>query len=206
VALTAELVSHIEHCLLALPGTRIEDLRVVLSHPQALLQCEPFLRGVPWIRAEAEFDTAGAARKVKDRNAPEIGAVASEAAGRMLGLEVLQRGIQAQAANYTRFLEIARQPVPCPPGVACKTSILLDVDHRAGALGEILGHFSGRRVNLTKIESRPVPGTPWQYRFYLDLQGHAAVPPLSEALEAVRGVAADLRVLGTYPEAEGDGY
>jgi chorismate mutase/prephenate dehydratase len=204
IVLNAEVMSHIEHCLLALPGTRVEDLRLVLSHPQALLQCETFFRSVPWIRPQAEFDTAGAARKVKEGNAPEIGAVASETAARMLGLEILRRGIQSQSGNYTRFLEIARSATPCPPDTACKSSVLLEVDHRPGALGRILDHFGRHGVNLTKIESRPIPGKPWQYRFYLDLEGHASASPLSGALEAIRPLAAGLRVLGTYPRAEAD--
>jgi len=203
ITITGEIVSRIEHCLLALPGTKLEDLRVVMSHPQAILQCEAFWREVPWIRPQAEFDTAGAARKVKESNRRDLGAVASASAGRLFGLEVLRAGIQTQAGNATRFVEVAREAVPCPHDAACKTSlVLLLSDDHPGALGDVLTAFSRRGVNLTKLESRPALGTAWTYRFYLDLLGHAASRPIGEALEEIRPMLGELRVLGTYPVAE----
>lgn len=202
LSITAEVVSRIEHCLLALPGTRVEELRTVVSHPQALLQCQDFLRGVPWIRAQAEFDTAGAARKVKERNDRTFGAIAAESAGRVFGLEVLRRGIQSQEGNFTRFVELVRDPLPCPPGVPAKTSLLLAVSHEPGALAEVLAVFSRRGVNLAKLESRPIPATPFRYRFYLDLEGNAATEPVRGALEELRPLTTELRMLGSYASAE----
>lgn len=202
LAITAEAVSRIEHCLLGLPGARVEDLRVALSHPQGLLQCQDFLRSVPWIRGETEFDTAGAARKVKERNDPTWAAIASESAAKVFGLEVLRRGIQSQKANATRFVELCREPLPVAAGVPAKTSILLTLAHQPGALAEVLGVLGRRGINLTKLESRPVPETPWSYRFYLDVEGHAGQNPLRAALEEARAHAAELRVLGTYPKAD----
>lgn len=202
ITITAEVVSHVEHCLLGLPGVRIEELRTVLSHPQALAQCESFLRSAPWIRPRPEFDTAGSARKVRESNDRTLAAIASESAARVFGLEVLRRGIQSQAGNFTRFVEVAREAVPCPPGIACKTSLLLSLEHRPGALGDVLARFGARGVNLSKLESRPIPGKPWEYRFYLDLEGHAASEPVREALAEVHPFAKELRVLGTYPKAE----
>jgi chorismate mutase/prephenate dehydratase len=204
LSITAEVVSRIEHCLLALPGADIEGLRQVLSHPQALRQCEAFLRTIPWAQPREEFDTAGAARKVRELGDPAIGAIASDSAARLFGLEVLRRGIQDVALNFTRFVEVASHPVPCPPGAACKTSLLLATAHRPGALGEVLGELGRRGINLTKLESRPAPGAAWRYRFYLDLQGHAASAPIAEALERLRPLTSELRVLGTYPEAPED--
>jgi chorismate mutase / prephenate dehydratase len=203
ITITAEVVSHVEHCLLALPGVRLEELRTVMSHPQALAQCDAFLRGAPWLRARSEFDTAGAARKVRESNDRTVGAIASESAAGVYGLEVLQRGIQTQAGNFTRFVELAREATPCPPSVACKTSLLLSLAHRPGALGDVLARFGARGVNLTRIESRPIPGTPWEYRFHLDLEGHAASESVSAALEEIRPFTTALRVLGTYPRADG---
>ena len=199
ITITAEVVSHVEHCLLALPGVRIEELRTVISHPQALAQCESFLRELPWTTARAEFDTAGSARKVREANDRSLAAIAGESAARLYGLEVLRRGIQAQAGNYTRFVEVAREGVSCPADMPCKTSLLLVLAHQPGALGEVLTRFGQRGVNLTKIESRPILGTPWRYRFYLDLEGHAASAPVSSALEEIRPFTTELRVLGTYP-------
>ncbi len=202
ITITAEVVSHIEHCLLALPGVAIGELRTVISHPQALAQCDVFLRGLAAVQTRAEFDTAGAARMVRERNDRTLGAIASEAAARLHGLDVLARGIPSPGGNFTRFVEIARDAAPCPANAACKTSLLLALDHRPGALGTVLAHFGARGVNLTKIESRPVPGSPWQYRFHLDLEGHAASEPVALSLEDIRPLTTELRVLGTYPRAE----
>jgi chorismate mutase/prephenate dehydratase len=202
LTIRAEVVSLIEHCLLALPGTRIEEVHTVLSHPQALRQCQDFLRGAPWIRPQEEFDTAGAARKVRERNDPGFAAIASESAGRVFGLEVLRRGIQSQQGNSTRFVELAREPAPWDPAVPSKTSLLLALAHQPGALAEVLGVFGRRGVNLAKLESRPIPATPWHYRFYLDLEGHAGAEPVRGALEEIRPLTTELRILGTYPRAE----
>jgi chorismate mutase/prephenate dehydratase len=202
IAINAEVVSSIEHCLLGLPGSRVADLRAVLSHPQGLRQCEAFLHAHPWIRPQTEFDTAGAAEKVKLGNDPTIGAIAGESAAARYGLEVLERGIQTQKDNFTRFVEVALEAAPCPPDAACKTSLLLALPHRPGALGEALAELGRRGVNLCKLESRPFPGKPWQYRFYLDLEGHAASARVAAALQALAELATGLRVLGTYPRAE----
>lgn len=201
LVLTGEEVSVIEHCLLALPGARLEQLRAVLSHRQALAQCEAFLRAHPALEPRVEFDTAGAARHVAEARDPALAAIASESAGRHYGLEVLARGIQDRAGNYTRFVEIAREAVPCPPGVRCTTSLLLALTHQAGALGQVLVEFGRHGVNLTKLESRPLPDTPWQYRFYLDLEGQADSAEVQRALAAVRPHTTELRVLGSYPTA-----
>ncbi len=204
LTITAEAVARIEHCLLGLPGARVEELRLVLSHPQGLLQCQDFLRATPWIDAQTEFDTAGAARKVRERNDPTVAAIASESAARVYGLEVLRRGIQSQSGNYTRFVELAREPVGVPPETRAKTSLLLTTPHQPGALAAILSVFSRRGVNLAKLESRPILGSPFQYRFYLDLEGNAARDPVRAALAEVAPLTAELRVLGTYPVATGE--
>jgi chorismate mutase / prephenate dehydratase len=204
LTITAEEISRIEHCLAALPGARLEDLHTILSHPQALHQCEDFLRTVPWARPQEAYDTAGAARKVREAGDRGVAAIASETAAQRYGLEILRRGIQSQEGNYTRFVELSLHPAPCPPGVPIKTSLLLVLSHQPGSLAGLLGIFSRRGVNMTKLESRPLPSTPWQYRFYLDLEGHTAADPIRAALEEARPLTRELRVLGTYPSAESD--
>jgi chorismate mutase/prephenate dehydratase len=203
LTINAEVVSQVEHCLLAISGTPIEDLRAVLSHPQALLQCEQFLRDRPWLKPQAEFDTAGAARKVRESNDRTLAAIASESAGRAFGLEVLARGIQTQQSNYTRFVEVAREAAPCPPDVACKTSLVLVTAHKPGALGEVIVAFARRGVNLTKLESRPIPSRPFEYQFYLDIEGHAASEAITGTLREIESqeLTHELRILGTYPKA-----
>ncbi len=202
LVITAEVIGEVAHCLLGLPGTKLEDLRVVRSHPQALSQCNQFFRNHDWLEPRIEFDTAGAAARVREGNDASIGAIASEPAARVFGLEIIARGIQNQAANFTRFVEVATEATPCPPDVPCKTSMRLVTGHQPGDLGEVLRSFSRRGVNLTKLESRPLPATPWRYCFYLDVEGHAVSEPVSGALRAIRAKAKEFQLLGTYPSAK----
>ncbi|AEI66672.1 bifunctional chorismate mutase/prephenate dehydratase [Corallococcus macrosporus] len=202
VVITAELVSQVDHRLLGLPGAKLEGLREVLSHPQALAQCEAFLREkVPWARAVPDVDTGGAAQKVRERNDASVAAIASETAAQRFGLEVLAGELQP-AFDYTRFVEVGREATPLAPGVPCKTSLLVVLEHKPGTLGEMLQRLTLRGVNLSKLESRPIPGQPWQYRFYLDVEGHAASAAVTAALEDIRPLTSSLRVLGTYARAE----
>ncbi|ATB47561.1 bifunctional chorismate mutase/prephenate dehydratase [Corallococcus macrosporus] len=202
VVITAELVSQVDHRLLGLPGAKLEGLREVLSHPQALAQCEAFLREkVPWARAVPDVDTGGAAQKVRERNDASVAAIASETAAQRFGLEVLAGDLQP-AFDYTRFVEVGREATPLAPGVPCKTSLLVVLEHKPGTLGEMLQRLTLRGVNLSKLESRPIPGQPWQYRFYLDVEGHAASAAVTAALEDIRPLTSSLRVLGTYARAE----
>jgi len=203
VTITGEVIAEIEHCLLAIPGAKILGIERVLSHPQGLAQCEEFLRGMPWAKPQAEFDTAGAARKVRERGDPTIAAIASATAARVYGLEILAQGIQTSEGNYTRFVEIGREAVPCPPDAACKTSLCLVLGHEPGDLGKVLIEFGRRGVNLSKLESRPLPDSPFRYRFYMDLEGHAASEPVVAVLEAIEPLTEEIRLLGTYPRADG---
>ena len=200
--LNAEVVSRVEHCLLVLPGTHLEQVRTVISHAQALAQCDAFLRGLPEVKQRAEFDTAGAARRVRDGGDPSVAAIASETAARVYGLEVLERGIQTRSGNFTRFVEVAREARPCPPEVACRTTLLLTLAHQPGALGQVLVRFGERGVNLSRIESRPIPGATWRYRFYLDLDAHAASAAVVGALADIAPFVSDQQLLGTYPAAD----
>jgi chorismate mutase/prephenate dehydratase len=202
VSIIGEQLSQVAHRLLGLPGAKLEDLRTVLSHPQALAQCADFLRTVPWIRPLPEFDTSGAALKVHERNDPTVAAIASESAAQRFGLQVLVRDIQSAAGDYTRFVELAREASPIPPDVPCKTTLTVVLEHRPGTLGQVLTALAQRGVNLAKLESRPIPGEPWRYRFFLDLEGHSASAPLIAALGDLQPLASSMRMLGTYPVAE----
>lgn len=199
--ITAEVISSVEHCLVALPEARLEGIRQVMSHPQALMQCEEFLGGLPLAVGVAEFDTAGAARKVKASEDPSLAAIASESAARMLGLQVLAKGIQTQEGNATRFVEVAIEASPCPAEQPCKTSLVLSLGHGAGVLGEVLIQFGRRNIPLSKLESRPIPRDAWKYRFYLDVEAHGDSAKMVEALDKIRPLVAEIRILGTYPRA-----
>jgi len=199
VTITAEVVSHIQHCLMALRGHEIDGLREVRSHPQALRQCAVFFERHPWIRPVEAFDTAGAARDLMRSGEGTVGVIASSAAADRYGLEVLADDIQTQSGNYTRFVEVAPEAMTIDREVPCKTSLMLELAHEPGALGRVLAGFSKHRVDLTKLESRPILGQPWRYRFYLDVAGHSASGPVASALQEVRAECADLRLLGSYP-------
>lgn len=202
LVIVGEALSRVEHCLLGTAGGTVERIRMVLSHPQALAQCRPFLQErLGHARIEPYADTAGAARLVRERQDPTLAAIASEEAARFYGLSVLVSGIHAEPSNMTRFVEVGRESEGCPADRPIKSSLILELPHRPGALLEALRVFGDRRINLTKLESRPVPGKPFQYRFYLDVEGHSAVPPLAEAVSALADGGYAVRILGSYPAA-----
>lgn len=196
--ITGEVVSSIEHCLLALPGVKLDDLRVVISHPQALAQCTAFFAAHPYLTATPELDTAGAARRVSQSGDRTLGAIASTAAAKTYGLAIVAQGVQTSAGNATRFVEVGLRPAPVAEDAVAKTSLLLALTDRPGALGEVLMRFAAHGLSLTKIESRPIPAAPFTYRFYADVLGHAATAPFQTALDEIRPLTTELHVLGTY--------
>ncbi len=199
--ITGEVVSAIEHCLLALHGVALADLRTVISHPQALAQCHELFAKHPQLTARADLDTAGAARRVAEANDPTLAAIASSSAAQRYGLAIVARGIQSAVGNSTRFVEVALRPAPLPQGAVAKTSLMFALADRPGVLGEILTRLAARTLSLTKLESRPIPEVLFTYRFYADVMGHAASESFQSALEDIRPLTTDLRVLGTYPSA-----
>jgi chorismate mutase/prephenate dehydratase len=199
--ITGEVISAIEHCLLALPGVRLDELRVVMSHPQALAQCHEYFAHHVHLTSRPEIDTAGSARRVASAGDRTLAAIASSAAAKTYGLAIVAQGIQSSSGNATRFVEIAPRPAPVADGVPAKTSLVLALADRPGALGEILMRFAGRGLSLTKIESRPIPEAPFTYRFYVDVLGHVASKPFVAVLDELRPLTTELRVLGSYAAA-----
>ena len=196
--ITGEIVSAIEHCLLALPGVALGELRVVLSHPQALAQCHAFFAEHPHLVARPELDTAGAAHRVAQAGDRTLAAIASAAAAKTYGLAIVAAKIQSSAQNATRFVEIALRPAPVAADAPAKTSLVLALADRPGALGEVLMRFAARGLSLTKLESRPIPDAPFTYRFYADVLGHASSASFHAAMEDIGPLTTELRVLGTY--------
>ncbi|CAN5762012.1 hypothetical protein BH11MYX2_BH11MYX2_26200 [soil metagenome] len=201
LTITGEAVSAIEHCLLAMPGVALDELRVVRSHPQALAQCSDFFAQHPHLTARADFDTAGSARSVGELGDRTHAAIASSAAASRYGLAILAQGIQSAGGNATRFVEIGLRPAPVPDGTPAKTSLVIALADRPGALGEILMRFAAKNLSLPKLESRPIPDAPFTYRFYADVLGHGASVAFQAALDEIRPLTTELRVLGTYPLA-----
>lgn len=191
----------IRHCLMALPGTDLDDVRVVLSHPQALAQCAETLSGLlPDAEHRAESDTAGSARRIRREGAEAAAAVASERAAGAHGLRILRRGVEDHPGNVTRFLLLGDDPAD--PGPDAKTSVVFSGENEPGLLYRCLGSFARRGIDLTKIESRPLTGRPWEYVFYLDFRGRASDPEPRRALEEMGEITSLLRVLGSYRRRE----
>jgi len=198
LAIVGEVVSAVHHCLLGVPGAQRAALRRVLSHPVALAQCERFLRELLGVEVVAFYDTAGAAGEVARRKDTSLGAVAGVLAARRYGLEVLAERIEDEPHNQTRFLLVARDATPPPADVPAKTTLRLKLPHRPGTLARALAPFADAGLNLTKLESRPDRSTPWEYLFYLDVEGRAAEPAMRSALAALATQGAVITLLGEY--------
>jgi len=197
-----EVFLRVRHCLLANPGTKLEDVRWVRSHPQALAQCERFLarHGMEPVPA---YDTAGSAKDLAAAPEPGTAVIANALAARLYGLEVLATEIEDLPFNYTRFFILGHEDPP--RAERNKTSVVFATRHVPGALYACLGEFAQRGLNLTKLESRPRRNKPWHYIFYLDFEGHWQDPPCAEALLGLLHKATFLKLLGSYPAATLEG-
>ncbi|MEI6669796.1 MAG: bifunctional 3-deoxy-7-phosphoheptulonate synthase/chorismate mutase [Acidobacteriota bacterium] len=199
VSLVGEEVLRVEHCLLGLDDAPLTSLRRVLSHPQALAQCMKFLAKLPNCQPQPYTDTAMAVRLVKEQQDPTWAAIASEEAGQRYGLKILKRNVEDQPHNFTRFVVVANRPQTVDPRIPCKTSVVMATSHDEGSLLHALNILHEYGINLTKLESRPIPGMPFQYLFYIDFEGNTAVPQIQEALARLRSATTSLKVLGSYP-------
>jgi prephenate dehydratase len=193
----AEIELPVVHHLLALPGISIDRLRRVYSHPQALAQCERFLRTLKGVDIIATYDTAGSAKMVADERLEDAAAIASARAGEVFGLTALASSIQDFDDNVTRFLVVGASPLFT--GAADKTSIVFSLPNEPGSLFKALSVFALRGVDLTKLESRPIPGRPWEYLFYVDLAAARDELICGRALAHLAEFAPMLRTLGSYP-------
>jgi prephenate dehydratase len=194
--IVAEVELPVVHHLLALPGVGLGDLRRVYSHPQGLAQCERFLRTLTGVEIIATYDTAGSAKLVADDHLIDAAAIASARAGEVFGLMPLASAIQDFDDNITRFLVIGRRPLDEAP--ADKTTIAFTVPNVPGALFKALSVFALRDVDLVKLESRPIPGRPWEYLFYAEVGSARDELRCARALAHLAEFAPMLRVLGTY--------
>ncbi len=193
---TGEIIVEVEQCLLS--NGSLSSVEHVLSHPHALAQCKKWLREhLPNAHLATTPSTAAAAYAVKPN--PNEAAIASALAGKLAGLQVLASGIQDRAHNATRFIVLGHD-LPDATG-SDKTSILFDAPHERGALYRALGVFDRHDINLSRIESRPMPGEMWHYVFYADLEGHYQDANISQALEELARAKHSVRVLGSYPRA-----
>lgn len=197
VHIVAETQVRVSHCLLALPGASLEGIRTVLSHPQALMQSAVFLDRFPqWIR-QPFYDTAGSAAHVAEQKDPTLAAIASEKAAERYGLTVLARAIETNPHNYTRFFAIALRSCP-PVQPVNKASIVFTLGQEIGSLARVLTRIADAGFSLTKLESRPIHGLPWQYMFYADMELNRPIEEFEWLFNRLPEVAGGLRLLGIY--------
>jgi prephenate dehydratase len=201
LTIVGEVIIRIEHNLIGPPGGRLEEVAIVESHPVALAQCEEFFSARPFLKRIATGDTAGSVREIVQAGDRTRAAIASKRAAEIYGGQILREHLEDDPENYTRFLLLAPATEEAPEK-ADKLSLVFRLAHLPGALYHALEPFARRNINLMKIESRPVRGLPWQYRFYLDLQATTRDPEVAGALAEVEKLAVDVRILGSYVSAK----
>ena len=199
VRVTGETRVRVELCAVARPGSSLEESTVAASHPVALRQCRGFFRAHPWIDQEVVWDTAGSVRDLLDGSPSYDLAIGSALAADLFGGEILQRGLEDDPANFTRFLLVTgdrggARPTPAGP---VRTALAFVVPHRPGSLHRALGALAGEGLDLTRLESRPIPGRPWEYRFYADASAENA-EAMDRAVVRLDAEAREVRVFGTW--------
>ena len=193
--IVGEQIIRIEHCLLGVPGAKLEDIKTVFSHPQSLMQSARFLENYDWRQISMQ-NNAFAARKVAEEGDRTQAAIAGEHAAKIYGLEVLQKGINQSDSNSTRFIIVTNQKIFRKD--AAKISICFEVPHESGSLYHMLSHFIYNNLNLTKIESRPIEDRNWEYRFFVDFDGNLSDSAVKNALRGLREEARNMKILGNY--------
>lgn len=195
----------ISHVLAALPGQTIDSIKEVNSHPMALMQCEQYLRRHKNMKMIESFDTAGSAKEIAEKNLVDHAAVCGEYAANLYGLTILEKGIETNKKNFTRFLIVANSLLASEIGPkekdVNKSSIVFTLPHTGGALSKVLTILSFYDINLSKIQSVPIIGREWEYRFYADLTFNSIVR-YHQAIDAVRPLTNELVILGEYKDCD----
>ncbi|RJO60593.1 MAG: prephenate dehydratase [Dehalococcoidia bacterium] len=193
-----ELNLRVSHCLIASPGASLAQIKSVYSHPQALGQCQAFLKHLG-CHTIPTLDTAGSVKMIKEKKLLDAAAVASSRSASIYDMRILASGIEDTTNNFTRFFVLSGED--SPPTGNDKTSLVFSVKDRPGSLFDFLRELADRKINLTKIESRPTRRKPWEYNFYLDFEGHRLDKGVAEVLKALEAHVIFLKVLGSYPKA-----
>ena len=193
--IVAEQIIRIDNCLLGIKGSKVEDIKTVYSHPQALMQCADFLEEKGW-KQISYANTAMAAKMIKEQNDPTQGAIAGARAASVYGLDILQDDINFSDGNSTRFIIVTNRKIFCRD--AKKISVCFEIPHKSGSLYSIIAHFIYNDLNMTKIESRPIPDRPWEYRFFVDFEGNLRDAGVRNALRGLREETRNMKILGNY--------
>jgi prephenate dehydratase len=191
-----ETHQRISHCLIVNKNFD-SAIKSVYSHPQALAQCRKYIQERK-LESIPTYDTAGAVRLIKDNRIMNAAAIASERAARLYDMQIADHGIEDEESNYTRFFVLSKKEIKTQPSGHDATSIIFSINHLPGSLFNILGEFAKRDINLTRIESRPTKEMPWEYNFYVDIDGHSSDTFISEALELIEKKSNFFKILGSY--------
>ncbi|EIW87505.1 phospho-2-dehydro-3-deoxyheptonate aldolase [Alishewanella agri BL06] len=202
LSIVGELTHPIEHCLLGLPGTDLSKVRQVCSHPQVIAQCSQFLLGLTNVKIEYCESSSAAFAKVKALQDPTIIAIGGEEGGKLYGLEVLTRELANQKQNVSRFIVVARKPVQVAKAIPAKTTFIMYTGQQPGALVEALLVLKQHGISMSKLESRPIPGNPWEEMFYVDVSANLNDYAMTRALEELNNLTKFVKVLGCYPSDE----
>ncbi len=200
LTIVGEEIMKVEHCLCALPGVRISDVRKVICNPQAFQQCNRFLATLPNCVIEYRTDSTASVQQIKSAGAADTAMIASAETAKMYGLEVLKAGLANHPENSTRFIIVARQPLNLDLTIPCKTSLVLSTAQEPGALVKALSVFQNHGINLSKLESRPILNNPWEELFYIDFEGNLKAEHVSAALDELTKRSRFIKILGCYPE------
>ncbi|WP_275722836.1 prephenate dehydratase [Vibrio furnissii] len=197
--IVGEITQPIEHCLVATKDIRLEDLKVLYSHPQPHQQCSEFLGRLKGVKLETCASTADAMKKVQELNRTDVAAIGNASSGKLYGLQAIQGNIANQTENHTRFIVVARKPVEVSAQIPAKTTLIMSTSQEAGSLVSTLLVLQRLGINMTKLESRPIMGNPWEEMFYVDLSAHLDSENMQQALIELTRLTRHLKVLGCYP-------
>jgi prephenate dehydratase len=200
-SIIGEVYLRIKMNLMALPGTKITDLKVAQSHPIAIRQCSKFLTSLDGVHLEEKEDTAICAKLISENKLKGVAAVASESAAEIFGLEILAKGIETNKKNFTRFLVLSREPKDSD--LDNKATLFFQLPHDPGALAKILNILAAYSINLTKIQSVPIVGMPYEYNFHVDMEWEL-YSSFKKALTVIEGIAVNLKILGEYKKGSID--
>ena len=189
----------IEHCVLIHGSTDLQQIETVYSHPQPFQQCSQFINRFPHWKIEYTESTAAAMEKVAALNSPKAAALGSEAGGELYQLQVLERNLANQQQNHTRFIVLARKAIEVSDQVPAKTTLIMATGQQAGALVDALLVLRQHNLIMSKLESRPINGNPWEEMFYIDVQGNLQSERMQQALQELKAMTRSMKVLGCYP-------
>ncbi|MEK9495740.1 bifunctional chorismate mutase/prephenate dehydratase [Photorhabdus sp. P32] len=199
LSIVGEITLPIDHCLLVATETTLSKIKTVYSHPQPFQQCSQYIKQFPHWKIEYCESTAAAMQKVAEQNSPEIAALGSEAGGALYQLQVLEQNLANQSHNITRFIIVSRQPIEVAEQVPAKTTFIMATGQQAGALVDALMVLKKHNIIMSKLESRPINGNPWEEMFYIDVQANIRSINMQHVLKALAKITHSLKVLGCYP-------